>query len=547
MYKKIKITNIIIYLVVLLFCVVVIFLLGWGKKQQLMQSKKNIETIYVGGIVNHHLLARDIIEKFFMVSSKFNYDKIVILSPDHFNSCSLYSSAFLTTDNAYWAISQEHGIQNLLPFVQKTWPNAVVVPLIVCPKAVALPLDILESPNTFIIASVDFSHYLPKHLMELHDNKSIDNIVYFENLNNIDVDCPLCIKFLRDMAVKKGATNILEIGRGNSFDYSQSKNPRTGTSYFSAIFSKEKTDTSNFYNINQTFLFVGDIMLARGVGDQIDKYGFDYLLNNIKEVFRGVDYVVGNLEGPIVENAPKVLHGSFSFAFPKESVNFLKKYRFNILSLANNHTNNYKGESGFVQTLDFLKSVGINSVGHYKDCSNKYIYNNNNDYFISFNLTFGDNGCSQEIIKNIQNIKQTDNQSFVILMPHWGTEYKTHSNSVQQKLAHQFIDAGADLIVGTHPHVVQEIELYKNKIIFYSLGNFIFDQWFSINTQQGLMVGYDGLYYYLIPVESEKSALSFMDSDKSKVFLQDLAKRSDLELTKMIENGKIDIDNLTNP
>ncbi|HOE15533.1 MAG TPA: hypothetical protein PLH82_02585 [Candidatus Paceibacterota bacterium] len=61
------------------------------------------------------------------------------------------------------------------------------------------------------------------------------------------------------------------------------------------------------------------------------------------------------------------------------------------------------------------------------------------------------------------------------------------------------------------------------------------------------MVGYDGLYYYLIPVESEKSALSFMDSDKSKVFLQDLAKRSDLELTKMIENGKIDIDNLTNP
>jgi hypothetical protein len=61
------------------------------------------------------------------------------------------------------------------------------------------------------------------------------------------------------------------------------------------------------------------------------------------------------------------------------------------------------------------------------------------------------------------------------------------------------------------------------------------------------MVGYDGLYYYLIPVESEKSALSFMDSDKSKVFLQDLAKRSDLELTKMIENGKIDIDNLSNP
>ena len=542
MNKKIKGKNIVV-----LFCIIAIFLLGWGKKQQSIQSAKKIEPIYIGGIVNHHLLAQDIIEKFFREASKFNYDKIVILSPDHFNNCNLYANNFLTEDNASWAISQEDGIQNLLPFVHKTWPNATIVPLIICPRAISLPQDIQNSPDTFIIASVDFSHYLPANLMELHDNKSIDDIIYFDNLNNIDVDCPLCIKFLRDVALKKGAFNILEIGRGNSFAYNRSKDPKSGTSYYSAIFSKEKPNNiNNNVNIKNTFLFVGDIMLARGVGDQIDKYGFDHLLENVKGAFRGIDYVVGNLEGPIVKDAPKIPHNSFVFAFPEESANFLRKHLFNVLSLANNHTNNYQGEAGFNQTVDFLKSVGIYTAGHYKDCSDKYIYNNSNNYFIAFNLTFGDNGCSQEILKNIQKIKQTNTESFVILMPHWGEEYKTHSNSFQQKLAHQFIDQGADLIVGTHPHVVQEVEIYKNKLIFYSLGNFIFDQWFSTNTQEGLMVGYDGYNYYLVPVESNKSVLSFMDSDKSKVFLEELAKRSDLGLTKMIENGKIEIAKIIN-
>jgi len=100
MYKKIKEKNVIEYFIVVLFCIIAVFLLGWGKKQQSIQSQKSVEPMYIGGIVNHHLLARDIIEKFFLEASKFNYDKIVILSPDHFNSCSLYADDFLTKDNA---------------------------------------------------------------------------------------------------------------------------------------------------------------------------------------------------------------------------------------------------------------------------------------------------------------------------------------------------------------------------------------------------------------------------------------------------------------
>ena len=288
-------------------------------------------------------------------------------------------------------------------------------------------------------------------------------------------------------------------------------------------------------------------MLARGVREKIDQNGFDYLLGNIKEAFKGVDYIIGNLEGPIVKDAPTVPHNSLSFSFNNDVVNFLKKYKFNILSLANNHTNNYQGKIGFDSTVSFLKEAGIDPIGHYTKCDISYGYNNDNNYFLAFNLTFGDNGCSGIVLKEIEKIKKENLKSFVILYPHWGEEYKLTSNSFQQKLAHKFIDSGADLIIGTHPHVIQEIELYKNKLIFYSLGNLIFDQYFSKETQEGLMVGLGKentkSVYYIIPLKGVRSAISFFNNKESELFLIDLAKRSSKELTIMIKGGKIEIDN----
>lgn len=73
-------------------------------------------------------------------------------------------------------------------------------------------------------------------------------------------------------------------------------------------------------------------------------------------------------------------------------------------------------------------------------------------------------------------------------MPHWGEEYSTKPNELQKKLAHSFIDAGADMVIGAHPHVVQTNEIYKGKHIYYSLGNYIFDQWFRPEVKKGLGV-----------------------------------------------------------
>jgi gamma-polyglutamate biosynthesis protein CapA len=89
----------------------------------------------------------------------------------------------------------------------------------------------------------------------------------------------------------------------------------------------------------------------------------------------------------------------------------------------------------------------------------------------------------------LADINQVENSSdLVIVYAHWGNEYQSNSNLAIQTIAHKLIDAGADVIIGSHPHVVQESEIYNGKVIYYSLGNFIFDQYFMPETQQGLLV-----------------------------------------------------------
>ena len=126
---------------------------------------------------------------------------------------------------------------------------------------------------------------------------------------------------------------------------------------------------------------------------------------------------------------------------------------------------------------------------------------------------------------------------------HWGQEYHLENSSSQQELAHKIIEAGADLIIGHHPHVVQSIEEYKGKLIFYSLGNFVFDQYFSEETRQGLAVwiclGRETAAFRLLPAWITNGQPDWMSSDEAKAFLASLAERSDKDLYQAIKNGII--------
>jgi poly-gamma-glutamate synthesis protein (capsule biosynthesis protein) len=289
----------------------------------------------------------------------------------------------------------------------------------------------------------------------------------------------------------------------------------------------------------KTFFLVGDIMLDRKVELQMNKNGFAYPFEKISEFLKTSDGVFGNLEGPISKNPEKHSLTAMEFAFNAKVIEPLASANFKVLSLANNHTLNMDN-AGLEETKNLLTAANIDWVGEPWGCSRKLSIKDE-FVFAAFNKTFS--GCSDsEIIEIIQSVKSSAPDKFLVVNMHWGAEYKLKSNSLQQDLAHKIIDAGADLIVGTHSHVVQEIENYNGKLIFYSLGNFIFDQYFSEETQKGLIVelkvypptkDFEGrVVYNLIPIKSELSQPQVMGQEEAKIFLEKLNIDSIIEIEK---------------
>lgn len=259
---------------------------------------------------------------------------------------------------------------------------------------------------------------------------------------------------------------------------------------------------------NIKILFVGDIMLDRGVSWYADKNGKDRIFSGVKNLFSNYDIVVGNLEGTITNNESVARKNNkiLRFTFDTDYSGVLKDAGFDILNLANNHALDF-GIDGYSQTIENLNSVGIKSFGSPRNDSNLSVLVNKNGKdlcFVGYHDLFTFN--ESPVISEIKALN--DKCDFLTVFTHWGDEYKTKSNSRQQKLAYEFIDSGADLIIGTHPHVVQEIEEYKGKRIFYSLGNFVFDQDFSVNTKNGNAIGVDisdaDIKYEVVPISIDE-------------------------------------------
>jgi len=139
------------------------------------------------------------------------------------------------------------------------------------------------------------------------------------------------------------------------------------------------------------------------------------------------------------------------------------------------------------------------------------------------------------------------NVDLIIVHIHWGTEYQHQFNQQQEKIGHALIDAGADIIIGHHPHVVQGMEIYKNKPIFYSLGNFIFDQYFSPDTQEGLAVGLkltnNKISATLFPLQAKSAIINLMVGSAKDNFLLKYAdwSKGDENFRTIVKNQLIEI------
>lgn len=298
----------------------------------------------------------------------------------------------------------------------------------------------------------------------------------------------------------------------------------------------------------EKILFVGDMMFDRGVEALMEKNAsFAYPVEIIKIFLKGFDFVVGNLEGPINEKPKTFPDGSLTFSFDKKITESLKEGNFSLVSLANNHTLNMDRE-GFDETKNILTENSIAYVGDPIGCDSDYIYQKDGITYYGINVTYPSNCSDEEIASQIEDIRFYNPETYLIVLIHWGVEYKSANSKAQEDLAHAMIDAGANLIIGGHPHVVQNIEQYNGKLIFYSLGNFIFDQYFSKETQEGLGLGLetykDKKVFTLYPIENNASYQpKLMDEAEKIEFLNSLAEKSSDDLKESIKNGRIEIKN----
>ncbi len=257
-------------------------------------------------------------------------------------------------------------------------------------------------------------------------------------------------------------------------------------------------------NEEYSMLFVGDLMFNRGVEAVIEKQGksdFTFPLRGIVSTLSEADVTFGNLEGPISDKGEK--RGSeYSFRMNPDTVKALYDAGFDVVSFANNHVGDY-GREALEDTFRRLQGAGILYAGAGWNAGEAHEPQilERNGIKIGF-LAFSDVGpkwmeageaLSGISLANVETVKETvrqakDKADILVVSFHFGEEYEIHSRSRQQDLAHAAIDAGAKIVIGHHPHVAQEIEQYGNGVIAYSLGNFVFDQAFSPETKEALML-----------------------------------------------------------
>jgi poly-gamma-glutamate synthesis protein (capsule biosynthesis protein) len=275
-------------------------------------------------------------------------------------------------------------------------------------------------------------------------------------------------------------------------------------------------------------LFVGDIMLDRWVANHAAKYGTASLFANIRPLFEGNDLIVGNLEGTITSQPSVTQNGSglLQFTFSPQLVrDTLVPLGFTAVSIANNHTLNF-GQSGYEETKTNLVKDAILSFGSPSNSENLSTQKEiNGKLFCLVGYEEFINSDPQPILDEIRSLRTSCYR--IIVFTHWGVEYIPEPTDNQKALAHAFIDAGADVIIGSHPHIVQPLEIYKNKAIFYSLGNFMFDQYFSFETTHGLAVQIDfsdaETHFTLVPVTILNEEASFASFDDQNQVFRELA------------------------
>jgi len=275
-----------------------------------------------------------------------------------------------------------------------------------------------------------------------------------------------------------------------------------------------------------SIIAVGDIMLGDHVIYYLDKFGAHYPFDSTKHLLQFAHFTIGNLEAPFGTKGVK-FDKKFNFMVHPRYARGLVDAGFNVLNIANNHIMDF-GEQALISTMETLDSIGIRYCGAGTNAANAgkpaiLDYCGIKVGFIGCSLTFPEEFWAKKDSAGtfyprenelIQHIHDSEQQAdFTVVSFHWGQELRTTPKPYQQFYAHLAIDAGADLILGHHPHVLQGLEIYNDRLIIYSLGNFAFGSYSNKSKDSIILKTYlttGGLLYArVIPISVLNNQVAF--------------------------------------
>ncbi len=487
-------------------------------------------------IAPHFTIQPKTVEKFYRtLKSIYAIDDeplhIVLISPDHFETnketiamlcketktfCYKWiclPAKPLPANKTSWCITEtdtkEHGLGEHIRFIKDTFPQASIYPILIKPRKFVGNEELITMLDTYnfkgktlIIASVDFSHYVAEDFAKLHDKTSLyilNNATTTLEYSKIEADCPSCLHIVNTLAHQHQQYPQLFLRDSSSSIVN--KDLGTGNTSRQFIYYTNKKQEKNGF----TLAFFGDLIFDRQVsktlsGDEIIKQYFKQFFQNEDtklspsiyphRTLFGIDFVGLNLETPTVTDK-KICQTSgkeVTFCSDASILPHLKNIGFTLMNVANNHSLDW-GIDAHLETIENIKNNGLNYIGYIRN--GKYFEKNYlrkteirgikvarqwYDFTITPRTLFA---------SYCEIIKANKAQEYInIISVHRGREYETTHSAEQESLGRQLIDCGADIIIGHHPHVIQDIWRYQGKPIIYSLGNFLFDMK-SPETKQG--------------------------------------------------------------
>ena len=322
-------------------------------------------------------------------------------------------------------------------------------------------------------------------------------------------------------------------------------------------------DSSEFVVI----IAAGDLMMGGSALPIIDKRGVDYPFDSTRNYILNADFAVANLEAPFTQGGTYFEKKKYRFKVPTDYADVVLRAGFDVLTLANNHILDY-GYEGLYSTLNVLKRLNISSCGAGRDLESaeEGVVVQKGCWrvgFLAYSLTYpsdfwaSSKKCGTAFPMNkrlrarIERMKREE-ADIVVVSFHWGGELMDRPKGYQRYWAHKAVEYGADLVIGHHPHVVQGFEIYNNRLIAYSLGNYVFGS-YSKNVDFGMLLkvrfGYNTLSCHLIPIYVNNYKVNFQPRSvygRGRKRIIDYLNEISMELNSGIriinESGIIDLE-----